>query len=183
MNVVDGVGKDEVNDVHRLLGRKYGTIYADIWKLGVNVSLRISDLLAVKFADLDVGNRTLTLIEGKTGKNKCVRLNEPALEIIQRRRLENPDHVWLFQVSCNRAKNQPISRVSVSRAFKSAGDVLGVTINTHSMRKSRGKAMFEAGVSIEKICKVLNHSDTGVTLRYLGITQAEILKTYDDFIL
>lgn len=54
-------------------------------------------------------------------------------------------------------------------------------IDTHTMRKSRGKAMFDAGVPIEKIAKVLNYSDTGVTLRYLGITQEAILKTYDEF--
>jgi hypothetical protein len=41
--------------------------------------------------------------------------------------------------------------------------------------------MFDAGVPIEKIAKVLNYSDTGVTLRYLGITQEAILKTYDEF--
>ena len=89
--------------------------------------------------------------------------------------------MWLFQVDCNRAKDKPISRVSVSRAFKEAGDMLGLTINTHSMRKSRGKAMFDAGVPVEKISKVLNHSDTGVTLRYLGITKEAVLQTYDDF--
>ncbi len=59
--------------------------------------------------------------------------------------------------------------------------MLGLTINTHSMRKSRGKAMFDAGVPVEKISKVLNHSDTGVTLRYLGITKEAVLQTYDDF--
>jgi hypothetical protein len=34
---------------------------------------------------------------------------------------------------------------------------------------------------IEKIAKVLNHSNTTSTLRYFGITQEEVLKTYDDF--
>jgi site-specific recombinase XerD len=71
--------------------------------------------------------------------------------------------------------------VSVSRAFKEAGDILGLTINTHSMRKSRGMAMFNDGVSIEKIAQVLNHSNTTSTMRYLGITQAAIMKTYDDY--
>lgn len=51
------------------------------------------------------------------------------------------------------------------------------------MRKSRGKALYDAGVPIEKIAKVLNHADTGVTLRYLGITHAAVMQTYDDFVL
>ena len=74
-----------------------------------------------------------------------------------------------------------MSRVSVSRVFKDAGELLGLTINTHSMRKSRGMTMYKDGVPVEKIAKVLNHSNTTSTLRYLGITQEEVLKTYDDY--
>ena len=49
------------------------------------------------------------------------------------------------------------------------------------MRKSRGMAMYKDGVPIGKIAKVLNHYNTTSTLRYLGITQAEVLQTYDDY--
>lgn len=66
-------------------------------------------------------------------------------------------------------------------AFKEAGDILGLNINTHSMRKSRGMAMYSDGVPIEKNAKALNHSNTTSTLRYLGITKEEALKTDDDY--
>jgi site-specific recombinase XerD len=48
------------------------------------------------------------------------------------------------------------------------------------MRKSRGMAMFNDGVPIEKIAHVLNHSNTSSTLRYLGITREAVLQTYDE---
>ena len=104
-----------------------------------------------------------------------------AILVIVRRQQENTADTWLFQVHSNRAKDKPVSRVSVSRIFKDAGELLGLTINTHSMRKSRGMAMYKDGVPVEKIAKVLNHSNTTSTLRYLGITQEEVLKTYDDY--
>lgn len=88
---------------------------------------------------------------------------------------------WLFQVHSNRAKEKPISRIYVSRVFKEAGDLLGLSINTHSMRKSRGMAKNKDDVPVEKIAKVLNHSNTASTLRYLGITKDEVLQTYDDY--
>jgi site-specific recombinase XerD len=53
--------------------------------------------------------------------------------------------------------------------------------HTQSMRKSRGMDMYKDGVTVEKIAKVLNHSNTTSTLRYLGITQEDVLKTYDDY--
>lgn len=181
MNIVEAISKAEIDLVHNLLNRRYGPLYADVWKVGVNLSLRIGDLLSIRFDDLDLANRSLTLREQKTGKSKDIRLNAPAMAVIQRRRKEQPGDVFLFEVHSNRASGKPISRVSVARAIKDVGDSLGLTIGTHSMRKSRGKALFDAGVPIEKISKVLNHASTGVTLRYLGISRAEVLRTYDDF--
>lgn len=181
MNTVEAVSKAEVAMIHAALNNKYGPLYADIWKVGVNLSLRIGDLLTLQYQDLNLQERTLTLTEAKTGKHKHIRLNAPALAVIARRQQEHPSDRWLFQVHCNLAKNKPIGRASVSRVFKVAGELLGLTINTHSMRKSRGMAMYQDGVPVEKIAKVLNHSNTTSTLRYLGITHKEVLQTYDDY--
>ncbi len=181
MRTVNAASKSEIDLIHTLLTQKYPALYADLWKIGVNVSLRISDLLQVKFSDCHLEQRLLTLVESKTGKPKSVRLNNTVIHIIQRRKQAHPTDVWLFQVHCNRAKDKPISRISVSRVFKEAGDILGLTLNTHSMRKSRGMALYKDGVPVEKIAKVLNHSNTTSTLRYLGITREEVLKTYDDY--
>jgi integrase len=181
MNAVDAANNAEIAMMHAVPLKKFGQLYADIWKVGVNLSLRISDLLTLKYTDLNLEERSLTLTEAKTAKRKTIRLNSAAVLVIVRRRQENPADTWLFQVHSNRAKDKPVSRVSVSRVFKEAGELLGLTINTHSMRKSRGMAMYKDGVPVEKIAKVLNHSNTTSTLRYLGITQAEVLQTYDDY--
>ena len=155
--------------------------WGNYWWPIFSQALRISDLLTLKYADLNLDERSLKLTEVKTGKLKTIRLNSAAILVIVRRQQENPADTWLFQVHSNRAKDKPVSRVSVSRVFKDAGELLGLTINTHSMRKSRGMAMYKDGVPVEKIAKVLNHSNTTSTLRYLGITQEEVLKTYDDY--
>jgi|SRR5450631_211669 len=179
MNIVEAANKTEIAMVHGLLTRKYPRLYADIWKVGVNLSLRISDLLAIKYADLNVSKRSLKLIDKKTSKPNEVRLNNTVMDIINQRRNDYPNDEWLFQVHSSRANNKPISRVAVAVAFKKAGEQLGLTINTHSMRKSRGMALFEDGVPVEMIAKVLNHTNPLHTLRYLGITKEKVLATYD----
>ena len=181
MNTVNAATKTEIEMMHTLLRNKFGELYADVWKVGVNLSLRISDLLRLKYGDLNLEERSLKLVEAKTGKLKLIRLNPSVIAVVEKRRQQYPSDVWLFQVHSHRAKDKPISRVSVSRVFKEAGELLGLRINTHSMRKSRGMAMYKDGVPIEKIAKVLNHSNTSSTLRYLGITQEEVLQTYDDY--
>jgi len=143
--------------------------------------LKISDLLSIKFSDLDIDNRILKLKEQKTGKNKEVRLNNTVIEIIKNRINQFPDDTYLFQVHSNRSKNKPISRQSVAQKLKNVGEIMNINISTHSMRKTRGFAMWNDGVSIEMICKVLNHSSPAVTMTYLGITRDEVLNTYDEY--
>mgnify|MGYP000605862111 CR=1 FL=1 len=41
--------------------------------------------------------------------------------------------------------------------------------------------MYSAGERIECICKVLNHKDSGVTIRYIDLTQADIVSSYQEY--
>jgi integrase len=66
--------KKDIDTIHNYLKKESSTIYADIWKIGVNLSLRIGDLLKIKFSDLNLTDRTLVLTEEKTGKSKTIRL-------------------------------------------------------------------------------------------------------------
>jgi hypothetical protein len=43
-----------------------------------------------KYADLNLDERSLKLIEAKTGKLKTIRLNAAAIQVIARRQQENP---------------------------------------------------------------------------------------------
>ena len=80
MNTVEAISKNEINSVHTLLTNKFGDIYADVWKIGVNMSLRIGDLLSLKYQDFNIQDRSLNLFESKTRKFKSIRLNKTVLE-------------------------------------------------------------------------------------------------------
>jgi len=166
-----------------------GAIYADIWKIGVNTALRISDLLSLTMDNvraLDPAQPALNVIEQKTGKLRKIVVNQTALAVMQRRLTEYPDHGWLFQsdaVNRNRREPpKPINRRSVSRVFEKVGQKVApkVALGTHSMRKTRGYAMHKAGRSIESIAKVLNHSSPAVTMRYIGLVQQDIDESYTE---
>ena len=164
-------------------------IYSDVWKVGVNTALRISDLLSLTMSDvesLDADKPTLNIKEQKTGKHRKIVVNQSALNVMQRRFTDHPDHVWLFQSDAvNRNRRQPpkpINRRSVSRVFERVGQKVApkVALGTHSMRKTRGYAMHKAGRSIESIAKVLNHSSPAVTMRYIGLVQQDIDESYTE---
>ncbi|MFC5696511.1 tyrosine-type recombinase/integrase [Pseudomonas sp. GCM10022186] len=183
MNIVEAVktlGEAEIISRKLTMNAKGNTLYADIWRFGVNTALRISDLLSLTFEQVQ-GDK-LVIKEGKTGKVRSIDLNVKAKAIVERRRSAHPNHTYLFEVDSNRAKGKPVSRVSVANAFKAVGDEVGIQLGTHSMRKTRGWLMHSGGEPIEKICKVLNHSSPAVTMAYIGLTQAEIDATYHDFV-
>jgi len=169
--------------VEELLLKHYGTLHSDIWRLGVNIALRITDMLNLKTEELQQSliKGILRIKEGKTGKYRMIELNGKAKEIIKNRLEENPDDIYLFQSPGNRARSlkKPITRQSVYKSFREIGRIVGVDLGTHSMRKTRGCILYyQEGVPIEEICKMLNHSDPSVTMVYLGITQERINKTY-----
>jgi len=185
VNEVEAVKtKDEIKEVERYLRKRGGDLYGDLWRIGVNLALRISDLLAIRYDAIDFDRHEYEASEQKTGKKRTVKINQVAMDIIERRHKANPNDVYLFQVHSNRTASdvpKPVSRVSVARKFKDVGETMKMRLGTHSMRKSRGWAMYSDGVPIEMIAKVLNHSTPAVTMTYLGITKADVLQTYIDY--
>ena len=180
MNTVEAVKTlEEVEKVEALFRKHKGDLYGDIWRIGVNLALRISDLLALTYKDVE--GEVLTVIEKKTGKKRMLKINSVARRVIDQRHQQHPNDDWLFQVHSNRASEKAVGRVTVAKAFKEVGDIIDIKLGSHSMRKSRGWAMYSAGVKLELISKVLGHSHPAVTMVYLGITQGEIMDTYTDF--
>ena len=182
MEAVNAVERDEIEMVERKFRLNGWQTTADLWRIGLNLALRISDLLNLKYADLT--GDSVRVVEGKTGKARKIIINATARQRIDKRKANNPHDVYLFQAKGNRVKSRPpkpVTRQYVGQHFRQVGEEIGVHLGTHSMRKTRGKAMYDAGVSIEQICKVLNHSTPSVTMRYIGITQHTIDKTYTDF--
>ena len=172
----------EVELVERKLRLSGSGLCADLWRIGVNFALRISDLLSLRYDD--VCGRSFIINEGKTGKSREIVINDKARTVIERRRRQHPEHIYLFQGTGNRTKSQmakPVNRTYVTRQFTAVGEELGLKLGTHSMRKTRGYVMFEAGIRIEVISKLLNHSSTRETLRYIGIEKSDIDQTYIDF--
>lgn len=181
---VNAVTAEQAGQIEKVLRRNKQETYADVWRLNLNMALRISDLLALTFEAVQ-GN-TIRITETKTGKVKQFPINDAARAIIERRRAENPDDVFLFQSKSNRVKGsaKPVTREAVSRAFKAAGEeVCGDSRNvgTHSARKTRARIIYEDTKDIALVSRMLNHSSIRVTETYLDIRQDDVNKSYHTY--
>lgn len=174
MSEVDAVKQaDEIKLISHLLSIRCSQQMADVWNIGLNLALRISDLLSIKFNDIQ-GDR-LVIKESKTGKQANIKLNPKVLSNIKRIKEEHPFHVYLFQSYRNQqainSSPKPLNRRSVTKAFALVGKELKIALGTHSMRKTRGYQLYQCTKDIGRVMKMLRHTSEGVTLRYIGITQ------------
>ena len=117
--------KEKIAEIEALL-RKHNTspIYGDLWVFLNQTAARVTDALALRFADFDkIEGNVLNLREKKTGKTRSIMLTARALELVAHRRADNPGHEYLFEVDSNRAKGKPISRVTVSAELAAQYDI------------------------------------------------------------
>lgn len=148
----------------------------------LNTGLRISDVLNLKFEDLE----NLSLKEIKTKKNKDIIFNSQCLKAFKllkkyykNKRLSNYDSGFIFKSMIR--PHSAITYQGVNFRIKEMRKSLNITypMNTHSFRKTWGrKIYYKFGKDLALVMKALNHTDPAVTLRYIGIDEDDLSRIY-----
>lgn len=153
-----------------------------LFTLGINVGLRVGDLLRLKVRDVTEGTH-ISLIEEKTGKVRRFLVNnalKKELNKYVRKYGLQPDD-YLFK---SRKGTEPISTTQAYRVLNKAADMAGVPdIGTHTMRKTYGYWHYKRHKNVAVLQEILNHSSPNITMRYIGINQDVIDETMEDFFL
>lgn len=151
-----------------------------LFTIGINVGLRISDLLLLKVGDVREKDAD-TLTEGKTQKKRTVTLNDSVKHAVATLIPEDAsDDDYLFP---SRKGDKPIGRVQAYRILNAAIVRAGLSdvytsFGAHSLRKTFGYFAYESGIDITLLMRVLNHSSSRETLRYIGIEAEEVADVY-----
>lgn len=163
---------------------------------GINVGLRISDILKLKIEDLIKSNlktvRDYVIItEKKTGKTKKLYIGDIVKKVIENyiKELSNLDmNNYVFQ--SRKGENMPITRQRAYRILNNAAEIVGLVeknekgviisgeIGTHTLRKTFGYHAYQNGSSLELLMDIFNHSSKSQTLRYIGITEEQKREVY-----
>lgn len=163
-----------------------------IWKVSLNLALRISDTLTITEVDAKRFIKTGYYLgkDQKTNKSNRVKLNKNtvialirALEL--KSKVISEENPYLFVSGANRSRDsiKHISRVQVFRVYKEVVDYLNLDIHiaTHSARKTWGVQVYHKTKNIALVMERLNHSSERSTLKYLGITQEKMNKVVEEF--
>jgi integrase len=152
-----------------------------LFVMGINNGLRAGDLIKLQVRDvryLKVGD-TLTIKEGKTGKNNILVINKTVYKALRNYldKVQPVDEDFLF---ASRKGNSHIQSQAVSKLVKKWTNAINLRGNygAHTLRKTWGYIQRTVhGVGFEIICKRYNHSNPAITMRYLGIQDKEVHST------
>lgn len=136
--------------------------------LSLNTGLRRGELLKLKWKNVDLPQRNLTVEAetAKAGKTRHVRLNDEAISILRtwREQSRREGVIRSVYVFCD-SQGQPFSdmRTSWEGLLKAAKIE---NFRWHDLRHTFASNLVIAGVDLNKVRALLGHSDYKMTLRY-----------------
>lgn len=147
--------------------------------------LRVSDTLSLRWEDL-LNKDEFELVEKKTKKNRTIKINSQL-----KRHISDcygkikPCNLHEYIFTSQKGSVYSIQRINVIlKDLKVRYNLKIKNCSSGSLRKAFGREIFNrsaenAELAIVKLSQLFNHSNPAITRRYLGISQKELLDTYD----
>ena len=166
-----------------LLSTVGDNIYHDMIFTVLRTGLRLGELIALKWSDLDFNNQTMKVqrsitvgIEGSTKSNKVRQI--PILDtLINVLLLREKNGEYVFPRDDGSPMSQSQSEKQLKKFFYQAG--IKKNISWHGLRHTFASHMANNNVNVQVIKELLGHSDIKTTMRYVHIAQESLVKAID----
>ncbi|MBK8703388.1 MAG: tyrosine-type recombinase/integrase [Saprospiraceae bacterium] len=155
-------------EVIRLLQATDNLKHRCILMLIYAAGLRLSEVLNLRIADLQPGQRRIFIRGGKGKKDRCTLLSDKALLALQEYfRLYKPVE-WVFEGP----NGGQYAERSVQNIFTKAKQISGINpyATVHTLRHSFATHLLEKGVDLRYIQELLGHESSKTTEIYTHIT-------------
>jgi len=142
--------------------------------LGYGCGLRVSEITGLEIKDMDEDRRLLFIRRAKGKKDRIVSLS-PAMLIMLREYISKyKPGKYLFE---GQYKESSYSVRSLESIIKAAKHKAGIskTGSMHMLRHSFATHLLDKGTDVVFIQKLLGHNDIRTTLRYLHVTNKDML--------
>lgn len=153
--------------------------------VGCFFGLRISDMLALKWEHI-YNIDEFVLIERKTKKTREIKINTQLKRHISDCYSKIKPHSLDEYVFISQKQTvYSVQRLNVIlKAMRTKYNLKIKNFSSYSLRKCYGREIFNrsgsnAELALVKLSHLFNHSNPAVTRRYLGISQEELMQTYD----
>jgi len=132
----------------------------------LNTGMRKSEILNLKWSEVDLIRRKIYIRNTKSGKPRDIDINQWLADTL----LEFPRHPSSPYLFCDK-KGKPYG--SIRRSFETARRKAGIEdLRFHDLRHNLASHLAMAGVGSETLQKILGHQDYRMTRRYIHLSPA-----------
>jgi site-specific recombinase XerC len=141
--------------------------------LALHAGLRVSELIAVDCADIELGTAAHVRVEGKGRKQRAVPLSKDAQAVLAvwlDERAGLPDDPLFPTRTGRRLTRDAVERRVATHAATAAQrcpSLAGKRVHPHALRHSCAMSLLQARVDSTVIALWLGHADTGSTQQYI----------------
>lgn len=138
-------------------------------------SLRVSELINLKWNDIDRSRMIINIRQAKGKKDRQVGLNEKLIELLESYYRQYKPNEYIL----NGQSSQQYSKESVGQVIKQLAEKAGIEnkrVYTHLIRHCSATHMLEGGLDLNLIQRLLGHSSVKTTAIYAHISHNLISK-------
>lgn len=141
----------------------------------IYTGIRKAEMLNLKFADVDLENKTLFVRLGKCSKDRLIPLHSSLIEILNdyvkdRKRLKRCCPYFFTSL----IRDEKMGESAIKRLFDKLRTKSGIYFYPHLLRHTFATLMLEGGCNLYALSKMLGHSDIKTTTIYLGASKAHL---------
>lgn len=144
---------------------------AAIIRLLLLLGMRVSELLSMRWENVDTEKRTIFIPTSKTGRSRRLPLPQAAIDVIDA--LPKPDGaIYLFPNPRNPKKHL----TTIKHGWQAARGAAGLeSLRIHDLRHSAASAWINNGVGLATVGKLLGHADLASTSRYSHLADETLM--------
>jgi integrase/recombinase XerD len=171
------------------LGSKEGVLFALLIRLMLNNGFRASEIINLRYQDVDWHTGNAWVREGKGKKDRAVRICLPDMRLLETWMYHHrypgqtgpgqvPSMLWVFAtINGNRLDDRWLRRV-VKRECHRAG--IDKDIHPHSLRHTFATAVYTETRDLAGLQMLLGHADIRTTMVYVHLNPASALQTTNE---
>ena len=160
-------------EVARLLAKTRNLKHRALLMLLYSAGLRVSEVVRLTPADLDMDRGLVRVRGGKGGKDRYTLLAKRAMEAVELYRDAYPARPWLFPGGM---KDAHLTPRSVQRVVQESARAAGIEkhVTAHTLRHSFATHLLEGGTNLRIIQELLGHQSARTTQIYTHVARSAL---------
>jgi len=129
----------------------------------LNTGARQNEILSLKWSEVDLFRRTISILETKNKEKKTIPINQTVLDLLKSKRKVTSISGYVFTSQAGTR----INARNLLRAFYSARKRTGLEdVRFHDLRHTFATRLVQAGINLYVVKELLGHKTLAMTMRY-----------------